>query len=43
MNKIICALLIVVLIPAFAAIASEAEFLGWTSAVIQCGKDTGSR
>jgi hypothetical protein len=31
-------LLVAAIIPAFAATASEEEFLAWTSAVIQCGK-----
>ena len=38
MNRIMLTLLTTVLIPALHAVASEADFLGWTSAVIQCGK-----
>jgi hypothetical protein len=38
MRKTMTALLVAAIIPAFAATASEEEFLGWTSAVIQCGK-----
>lgn len=38
MKKTMLALLMTVIIPVIAAIASEEEFLGWTSAVIQCGR-----
>ncbi len=37
-NKILVAVLIMAVIPPFAARASEEDFLAWTSAVIQCGK-----
>ena len=38
MKKTMITLLMAVIIPAISATASEEEFLGWTSAVIQCGK-----
>jgi hypothetical protein len=38
MKKAMITLLMAAIIPAISATSSEEDFLGWTSAVIQCGK-----